>query len=435
MTSDLLIDANVQLTIEAGVEVRFEVGKALLVAGSLLAQGSASQPITFTSAQSLPQPGDWRGIRVVNPSEVAYIEQSGNVLDTSFLQYVLIQYAGEPLTSTLGSQYVVDGVAKVDHAVFRYNNGGGIRTSVDGAQITDNHFYSNTILNILNILPIEGTMILALGNNTIISGNQVVQNEFDFVPGDYHGVEGGIISCGNEGVVTKNKIAQNNTNLSAQFVGLGVNGAGSVATQNVIQDNAGNGLRVGQIAECNNYQAAAGASANTVQGNLGMGIFAVFAFQDDHLAIVNNQVNNNGGDGVALLRGGDYDLNSNQIISNGGAGVNLFDITGALTLNRIEDNQQGGVLIEAAYPQLVFNAITGNREFNLKNNNPVAETHVDAKHNWWGTTDSSAIAMMIIDGQENSALGIADYEPFLMADIANLSTVFLPLVSKNESFE
>lgn len=428
VTSDLRVAANVKLTIEAGVEVRFEADTSLLVTGTLLAYGSASQPITFTSAQLAPHPGDWRGIRIVNPGESTQTHKSGNALDVSLLQYVVLQYAGVP---TENSTYVVDGFGRVEHSIFRYNSG-GIRTRATGAQITDNQFYSNTISNILNLTSLDGGLILAYGDNTVIAGNQLVQNEFRFVPGDFHGVEGAMISCGNGSLITKNRIAQNQASLPFYFVGLGVNGAGSVAIENIILENAGNGLRVGQIAECNNYQASAGAAANIVQDNTGMGIYAVYAFNDEHSAIVNNQIIGNGGVGVSLLHGGNYDLSHNQIISSSGTGINLFDITGRLILNHVEGNQQGGLLIEASSPQIFFNDIINNIGYNLKNNNLFDGKHLDAKHNWWGSTESDVVAMTIIDWNENSALNVVDYEPFLMTELAHLPTVFLPLVSKNE---
>ncbi|GIW05630.1 MAG: hypothetical protein KatS3mg060_0435 [Dehalococcoidia bacterium] len=49
------------LTIEPGVEVRFQANKRLSVRGTgkLIAEGTASQPITFTAAVTNPSPGAW----------------------------------------------------------------------------------------------------------------------------------------------------------------------------------------------------------------------------------------------------------------------------------------------------------------------------------------------------------------------------------------
>ena len=63
------------LTIEPGVEIRFEPGTGLYIGyyihhyyfpqhfyGALSAQGTAQAPVVFTSNAPTPAPGDWRGI-------------------------------------------------------------------------------------------------------------------------------------------------------------------------------------------------------------------------------------------------------------------------------------------------------------------------------------------------------------------------------------
>ena len=60
--SGITVSNGVLLTIEAGVEVRFSNGGSLIVYGALSAIGTAAQPITFTTANPTPQPGQWAGI-------------------------------------------------------------------------------------------------------------------------------------------------------------------------------------------------------------------------------------------------------------------------------------------------------------------------------------------------------------------------------------
>ncbi|MFO7716585.1 fibronectin type III domain-containing protein, partial [Desulfosarcina sp.] len=64
--------ASVTLTIEPGVEVRFEPGTGLYIGshyygtrgyhGALSVQGTEAEPVLFTSNAASPQPGDWKGI-------------------------------------------------------------------------------------------------------------------------------------------------------------------------------------------------------------------------------------------------------------------------------------------------------------------------------------------------------------------------------------
>lgn len=82
------------LTIDAGVTVRFDTGKRLLVRahtvagnwvpqGALIVAGTAAHPVRFTSASATPAPGDWVGLyfsEVVDPRDSvsnAIIEYAG----------------------------------------------------------------------------------------------------------------------------------------------------------------------------------------------------------------------------------------------------------------------------------------------------------------------------------------------------------------------
>jgi hypothetical protein len=68
-------DGITTLTIEAGVEVRFnrpyyiQVGAKTGVAGALKAEGTAGAPILFTSNMANPAPGDWSGVRIIKTSD------------------------------------------------------------------------------------------------------------------------------------------------------------------------------------------------------------------------------------------------------------------------------------------------------------------------------------------------------------------------------
>ncbi len=73
VTSDITVGnpsyIGATLTIEPGVEVRFEPGTGLFIGddtgyGALSAQGTEESPIIFTSNAASPSPGDWKGILI-----------------------------------------------------------------------------------------------------------------------------------------------------------------------------------------------------------------------------------------------------------------------------------------------------------------------------------------------------------------------------------
>ncbi len=63
LTCLLQVSTGVTLTIDPGVVVQGNGRTGFDVQGTLLASGSADQPIGFESADALPSPGDWGGIR------------------------------------------------------------------------------------------------------------------------------------------------------------------------------------------------------------------------------------------------------------------------------------------------------------------------------------------------------------------------------------
>jgi parallel beta-helix repeat protein len=85
VTSDLYVPPGQTLTIEPGVILQFQnPNTGLIVDGSLVAKGTASNPIVFTSDETVKQPGQW--------SAIAFRDSS---VDTNcVMEYCIIEYGG-----------------------------------------------------------------------------------------------------------------------------------------------------------------------------------------------------------------------------------------------------------------------------------------------------------------------------------------------------
>jgi hypothetical protein len=55
----VIVEPGVFLTIELGVTVKLTSGISLVVDGNLIAEGSSTHRILFTSNATIPAPGDW----------------------------------------------------------------------------------------------------------------------------------------------------------------------------------------------------------------------------------------------------------------------------------------------------------------------------------------------------------------------------------------
>ena len=73
---NLTIPSTVTLTVQPGVEVKFDGNYALTVQGTLSAVGTASSLIVFTSAKASPAAGDWVGVHVSSTTLLRFVKIS-----------------------------------------------------------------------------------------------------------------------------------------------------------------------------------------------------------------------------------------------------------------------------------------------------------------------------------------------------------------------
>lgn len=98
--NDLLVPAGVRLTVQPGVKVLFGHGASLIIEGEITAQGTAQEPILFTSASENPIDGDWGNLRFVTADTTPAYDESGAYVKGSRLEYCVIEFGGMPAKGT-----------------------------------------------------------------------------------------------------------------------------------------------------------------------------------------------------------------------------------------------------------------------------------------------------------------------------------------------
>jgi len=71
INADVIVKEGVTFYVSPGAQLKFASGKKLTINGTLIAQGTSSNHITFTSSNATPSVGDWYGIRFENSSNDA----------------------------------------------------------------------------------------------------------------------------------------------------------------------------------------------------------------------------------------------------------------------------------------------------------------------------------------------------------------------------
>ncbi len=156
-------DGVTTLTIGAGARLRFGQGCYLQVGnysgdpGALVARGTESAQIVFTSNQDPQAAGDWRGIRFYKTANDAIC----------VLEHCVIEYAGQYTNGSLVLIY--NSSPRIEHCILRHSQGYGISLSSSSSRITGNIF-----VDIANYdLSASGCPDLVITGNTINSGIKV----------------------------------------------------------------------------------------------------------------------------------------------------------------------------------------------------------------------------------------------------------------------
>jgi flagellar hook assembly protein FlgD len=158
-----LVLAGPTLTIQPGVVVKFAAGTGITLGFSgipagLVAQGTASSPIVFTSDRATPAPGDWLGLQLEFPT-------SSTILD-----HVAVEYGGAGARDA--DVWVGFGSTPVRNSTIRFSDGRGVAGSGTPV-IEDNLIQGNASYGVSLAAPFGG------------NGRPVVQRNFVQGNGSY----------------------------------------------------------------------------------------------------------------------------------------------------------------------------------------------------------------------------------------------------------
>lgn len=171
-TLEIGADQGASLTIEEGTTIKMMADTKIEVGynnqGALIAEGTSSAPITFTSAATNVAAGDWE-----------YIWFDEYALNTSSLEYCTIEYAG-------GDDYhnfavkIVNTEININNCTITNSASSGIEL-IDGGQFASfsNNTINNCALFVVEIQP-NAVHTIGTGNNLTSAQNGVLISDYDY---------------------------------------------------------------------------------------------------------------------------------------------------------------------------------------------------------------------------------------------------------------
>jgi|GEM_PF-6724672 len=224
INNDLTVANGVTLTLEPGVVVKFAALRALRVNGSLMAVGTAAQPIVFTSYQddsvggdtngdgsaSIPAPGDW--------NQIAFAAGSQGQISHAIIRYGGRAYLGggtlstDMLSSVSSNPLVLDTV-RVEQSAGNGISATGANLTVRNSQIVSNRYSG----------------IGVTGGTITVRDSQIISNTYTGL--DYRGLAGATSL-----VVINNRIS-GNYRISGNGHGLTLSLNGVLPPQITVQGN------------------------------------------------------------------------------------------------------------------------------------------------------------------------------------------------------
>jgi hypothetical protein len=388
VVNNVMVLDGVTLTIEPGVEVRFDAARALQINGELIAIGTSEDPILFTSNIG-SSPGDWAYILFSDTAVDATYDLEGLYLSGSIIRHGIIEYAGGGSVSYNAALRIDSSAPFIDQSTIRYSASSGICTwgNGGGTKISSCFIHHNTSSE-------DGGGICAYETVEVI-GCEIRDNSAHF--------SGGGLSILASSVIRDNIIVNNSAGVGGGGGG-GIEclGAPTTITRNFIIGNSS--------ASCAALDAG---MYVTVTYNI---IAENISSQDDGLYACS-----------VLIRGSSaasYNsiVRNSNTVAEGTIGAVSCDYDCLLSHNTIVGNLAGensthaGIIFYNIYSPTCSNSnLWGNTGYAAYNKRDESSDPVVAENNWWGSSDGAEIEALIWDWVDDSSLGFVEYIPWLSA--------------------
>jgi hypothetical protein len=142
--------------------------------------------------------------------------------------------------------------------------------------------------------------------------------------------------------------------------------------------------------------------------------YAVSVVESDSTVIAGNKISGSFGVCIAVEEG-TATIQNNSIVNKSGSAISISkDASAFIQNNTIASNVDSYAIVSYSSKSstVIFNDFQGNAAYNIYLSTG-ASGDIDARSNWWGTTDQQVISQSIFDNKNDFNLGTVTFTPFL----------------------
>ncbi len=412
VTGDVVVANGTTLTIESGVQVKFDKDKSIQIDGELIAKGTSGNDIVFTANSA----DNWGSILFSDSSTDATYDGSGNYVSGSVLEYCTVEKAGGVPVENNGAVRMDNAHPFLNDVTVRNNQASGIH----GWNLTKMLRVANSTIS-ENESSSDGAGINVSGLSASNAGNFYLTNSIITKnvssPASNQGSGGGIYSVIPAATITNNTITNNTIKFDSTGGGLSIKGTATVSG-NIIANNSadlvGGGIRVldGQVDLSSNYIVN-----NTARNGAGVYDYGASIISCN---IISDNVASSGIGGIGVPpTARDRTFRNNSFTGNKAVNGIIDEVQGVFQYNTITQNQTTDsdtyIVSTDTSPILDDNNLFGNiATYELKVLGGKDKTF-SAANSWWGTTTESDIQNKIFDATDDSSNGTVTYTPWATA--------------------
>jgi parallel beta-helix repeat protein len=447
VVGNVLVQADVTLTIEPGTVIKFDPSKVLQINGTLVAKGTLADTILFTSNTNQTA-GSWGNIYFTDGSTDGVVEDNGNYLSGSILEYCRIEYGGKIEQTVTAMLKFEESLPVLRNSSINNSIAAGVNLLVSNYVITNITYNSNKFYNCKTAIEVGGSLSgLKITNSSFLYNNLGL---FSYLYTNLI-VDNNIFSYNSQaiytssswGIVISNNVFENNTLANQQsldFPSIIVLFGRTMFNNNLIQNNHSD-LLFFNPSRSSTFISNIFTNNNSNSSNDQTAIKLTSEYDWDTLRMENNMITNNIANNLLKVdfKRKEAKISSNIISNNYVTGELIYAsdyneyVNDTSKTIRILNNTVTQNTSASGYLMSFSNVldVTQNSFYNntssyvLKNNNtPTYEPYLDVSNNYWGLNTNEELSAAIYDFFDDATLGLTIFDGIIL--VPNLSNPVTP---------